>query len=159
MPKKTIHYTLLKRVMLQTRIFTTGLHYLLYIITTSTLCYSCFLSLLVASLSGVGDHSSTNFIEGGGLKRSSSPPKASPAVPEGPASIPTGSAGTLGCMLELALLGKSIQRGSKNSVNRVSTRDGNSSIKFSLSRALYEGIYRCLSAQCLGLRTHVPSGA
>jgi hypothetical protein len=60
----------------------------------------CFLSLLVTSLSGVGDHSSTNFIEGGGLNRSSSPPKASPAVPEDPASIPTGSAGTLGCSWE-----------------------------------------------------------
>jgi hypothetical protein len=68
--------------MLQTRIFTTGLHHLLYITSISTiiLYYSCFLSLLVASLSGVGDHSSTNFIEGGGLKRSNSPPKASPAT-------------------------------------------------------------------------------
>jgi hypothetical protein len=82
MPKKTIHFTLLKRVMLQTRIFTTGLHHLLYITSISTiiLYYSCFLSLLVASLSGVGDNSSTNFIEGGGLKRSNSPPKASPAT-------------------------------------------------------------------------------
>jgi hypothetical protein len=61
--------------------------------------------------------------------------------------------------LELALLGKLIQRGSKNSVNKVSTRDGNSSVESSLSRALYVGIYRCLSAQRLGLRTHVPSGA
>jgi hypothetical protein len=55
---------------------------------------------LVASLSGVGDHSSTNFIEGGGLKRSNSPPKASPAVLEGPAYISIGSAGTLGCSWE-----------------------------------------------------------
>jgi hypothetical protein len=62
-------------------------------------------------------------------------------------------------MLELALQGKSIQRGSENSAGKVSTRDGNSSLKFSLSRALYGGIYRCLSAQRLGLRTHVPSGA
>jgi hypothetical protein len=61
-------------------------------------------------------------------------------------------------MLELALLGKLIQRGSKNSVNKVSARDGNSSVKFSHSRALYGGIYRCLSPQRLGLRTHVPSG-
>jgi hypothetical protein len=51
---------------------------------------------LVASLSGVGDHSLTRFIEGGGLKRSNSPPSASPATPEGPASIPTGSTDTLG---------------------------------------------------------------
>jgi hypothetical protein len=62
-------------------------------------------------------------------------------------------------MLELAILGKLIQRGSKNSVSKVSTRDGNSSVEFNLSRALYGGIYRCLSAQRLGLRTHVPSGA
>jgi hypothetical protein len=62
-------------------------------------------------------------------------------------------------VLELALLGKLIQQGSKNSVNKVSTRDGNSSIESSLSRALYGGIYRCLSAQRLGLRTHVPSAA
>jgi hypothetical protein len=98
MPKQTIHFTLLKRVMLQTRIYNritlpiTHLH----IITTSILHYSSFLSLLVASLSGVGDHSSTKFIEGGGLKRSSSPPRASPTAPDGPAPIPTGSAGTLG---------------------------------------------------------------
>jgi hypothetical protein len=64
--------------MLQTR--TIGLHHLLNNSTTSILYYSCFLSLLVASLSGVGDHSLTNFIEGGGLKRSNSPPKASPAT-------------------------------------------------------------------------------
>jgi hypothetical protein len=68
--------------------------------TTSILYYYCFLSLLVASLSGVGDHWSAKFIEGGGLKRSSSPPKASPAAPDGPAPIPTGSAGTFGCNCE-----------------------------------------------------------
>jgi hypothetical protein len=62
-------------------------------------------------------------------------------------------------MLELALLGKLIQRGSKNSVNKVSTRDDNSSVESAPSRALYGGIYRCLSAQRLELRTHVPSGA
>ena len=61
-------------------------------------------------------------------------------------------------MLELALQGKSIQRGSENSAGKVSTRDGNSSLKFSLSRALYGGIYRCLSAQRLHVRTLVPSG-
>jgi hypothetical protein len=65
--------------------------------TLSYLNYTTLVSLLVASLSGVGDHSSTRFIEGGGLKRSSSSPRASPAVPEGPAPIPTGSTGTLGC--------------------------------------------------------------
>jgi hypothetical protein len=62
-------------------------------------------------------------------------------------------------LLELALLGKLLQRGSKNSVSKVSTRDGNSSVESNLSRALYGGIYRCLSAHRLGLRTHVPSGA
>jgi hypothetical protein len=31
-------------------------------------------------------------------------------------------------MLELALLGELIQRGSENDVNKVSTRDGNSSV-------------------------------
>jgi hypothetical protein len=51
-------------------------------------------------LSGVGVHSSAMFIEGGGLKRSSSPPNASPAALEGPAPIPTGSAGTSRCSHE-----------------------------------------------------------
>jgi hypothetical protein len=71
MPEQTIHFTLLKKV--YRLVYTTGLHYLLQTTTTSILYYSCFLSLLVASLSGVGDHWSTKFIEGGGLKRSSSP--------------------------------------------------------------------------------------
>jgi hypothetical protein len=53
-------------------------HYYFYCYTI--LFYSRFPLLLVASLSGVGDHSSTNFIEGGGLKRSNSPPKASPTT-------------------------------------------------------------------------------
>jgi hypothetical protein len=66
--RKTIQFTLLKRVMLQTRIYTTGVQYH-YTITPLILqlYYSYFLSLLVASLSGVGDHLSTNFMEGGGL--------------------------------------------------------------------------------------------
>jgi hypothetical protein len=61
-------------------------------------------------------------------------------------------------MLELALLGKLIQRGSESNVNKVLTREGNCSVKSSLSRELYGGIYKCLSAQHLDVRTHVPSG-
>jgi hypothetical protein len=61
-------------------------------------------------------------------------------------------------MLELSLLGKLIQRESDSNVNKVLTRDDNCSVKSSLSRALYGGIYRCLSAQRLDVRTHVPSG-
>ena len=80
MPKHTIHLHYLKGNDTDSN-FTTGPHYLLYINTISILHYSSFLSLLVASLSGVGDHSSARFIEGGGLKRSSSPPRASPAIP------------------------------------------------------------------------------
>jgi hypothetical protein len=85
--------------MLQTQC-TTWLHFLFYISIISKLYYCYYLSSLVASLLGVGDHSSARFIEGGGLKRSSSPPSASPAVPEGPAPIPTGLAGTSGCSRE-----------------------------------------------------------
>jgi hypothetical protein len=65
MPKQTIHFTLLQKVIIQTRIYN-RIHYLLHIDTISLLHYSNFLSLLVASLSGVGDHSLTRFIEGGG---------------------------------------------------------------------------------------------
>jgi hypothetical protein len=83
-------------------------HYLLYNSTTyNTLLlflllhhYSCFWLLLAASSLGVGDHSSTSLIEGGGLKRFSSPPSASPATCEGPASDPIGSVGALGCNCE-----------------------------------------------------------
>jgi hypothetical protein len=78
-------------------------HYLFYIIIISKLYYYyyyLYLLSLVASLSGVGVHSSARFIEGGGLKRSSSPPNASPAVPEGPAPILAGSASTSGCSHE-----------------------------------------------------------
>jgi hypothetical protein len=42
-------------------------------------------------------------------------------------------------MLELALLGKLIQRGSKNSVSKVSTRDGDSSVESSLSKGTVRG--------------------
>jgi hypothetical protein len=62
-------------------------------------------------------------------------------------------------MLELALLGKLIQRGSKSDVNKVSTRDDNSSVNLASQGHCAGGIYRCLSAQHLELRTHVPSGA
>jgi hypothetical protein len=62
--------------------------------------YSCFWLLLAASSSGVGDHTSTSLNEGGGLKRSNSPPSASPALCEGPASDLTRSAGTCGCNCE-----------------------------------------------------------
>jgi hypothetical protein len=61
-------------------------------------------------------------------------------------------------MLELSLLGKMIQRGSKRNANKVLVRDGDCSVKSGLSRALYGGIYRCLSAQRLDVRTHVPLG-
>jgi hypothetical protein len=62
-----------------------------------------------------------------------------------------------GYVLELALLGKMIQRGSKWNANGFSLR-WQLLCSSSLSRALYGGIYRCLSAQRLNVRTHVPSG-
>jgi hypothetical protein len=43
-------------------------------------------------------------------------------------------------VLELALLGKLIQRGSKSSVNKVSIRDGNSSVNLS-SQGHYAGVF------------------
>jgi hypothetical protein len=100
--------------MVQTRYYITGhitqhtIHYLLYnstIYNTLLLllllhCYFyCWLPL-AASSSGVGDHSSTNLIEGGGWKRSSSPPSACPITWEGPASDSTGCMGSLGCSCE-----------------------------------------------------------
>jgi hypothetical protein len=44
-----------------------------------------------------GDHSSARFMEGGGLKRSSSPSGPSLVVPDGLAPIAATSGGTLGC--------------------------------------------------------------
>jgi hypothetical protein len=61
-------------------------------------------------------------------------------------------------MLELALLGKLIQRGSESSVNKVSTRDGNCSVNPASQGHCIRVFYRCLSAQRLNVRTHVPSG-
>jgi hypothetical protein len=43
-------------------------------------------------------------------------------------------------MLELALLGKSIQRGSESNVNKVLTRDGNSSVNLA-SRGHCAGVF------------------
>jgi hypothetical protein len=61
-------------------------------------------------------------------------------------------------VLELALLGKLIQRGSESNVNKVLTRGGNSSVNLASQGHCAGGIYRCLSAQRLELRTHVLSG-
>jgi hypothetical protein len=47
--------------------------------------------------------------------------------------------------LELALPSKMIQQGSESNANKVLAQEG--------------GIYRCLSTQRRGLRTHVPSSA
>jgi hypothetical protein len=62
-------------------------------------------------------------------------------------------------MLELALPSKMIQRGSESNANKVFDSGRRLLCQSGLSRALCGGIYRCLSAQRLGLRTHVPSSA
>jgi hypothetical protein len=43
-------------------------------------------------------------------------------------------------MLELALLGKLIQRGSKSNINKVSTRDGNCSVN-AASQGHFTGVF------------------
>jgi hypothetical protein len=52
-----------------------------------------------------------------------------------------------------------IQRGSESNANKVLAQEGNCSVNLAPEGALCGGIYRCLSAQRLGLRTRVPSGA
>jgi hypothetical protein len=61
-------------------------------------------------------------------------------------------------MLELALPNKMIQRGSESNANKVLAQEGNCTVNLA-SQGHCGGIYRCLSTQRLGLRTHVPSGA
>jgi hypothetical protein len=62
-------------------------------------------------------------------------------------------------MLELALPNKMIQWGSEKDANKVLAQEGNCSVNPASEGHCAGGIYRCLSAQCHGLRTHVPSGA
>jgi hypothetical protein len=52
-----------------------------------------------------------------------------------------------------------IQRGSESNANKVLAQEGNCSVNLAPQGALCGGIYRCLSAQRLRIRTHVPSGA
>jgi hypothetical protein len=66
---------------------------------------------------------------------------------------------SMNSLLELALTSKMIQRGSESNANKVLAQEGNCSVNLPSQGALCGGIYRCLSAQCLGLRTHVPLGA
>jgi hypothetical protein len=83
MPIHTIilHY---QNVMIQTQVYNMTLLLILHKYSFQTILVYSLLSF-VASLSAAGDRSSARFIEGGGLKRSSSPLGPSPAVLEGPA--------------------------------------------------------------------------
>jgi hypothetical protein len=60
-------------------------------------------------------------------------------------------------LLELALLSKMIQRGRESNADKVLAQEGNCSVNLA-SQGHCAGVFRCLSAQHLGLRTHVPSG-
>jgi hypothetical protein len=61
-------------------------------------------------------------------------------------------------MLELALLGKMIQWGNESNANKVLIRDGDCSVNpASQGHCTRVFIGRCLSAQRLDVRTHVPS--